>query len=242
MYRNNYLTGRRPFLVISVFVLVILISGIPGKTHPKKDTGSEDWKLHKTQAFNIYYSGDDQPLAEKAGDILEEEFDKITELLGFMPSRKSDIYLVPEGKPEELKIRKSIKYGIIIDYSDNFKNALIREFTGIVLYEMYGKKGMRALDPWFYKGIIAYVSDTDSTWDQMDQQYLAPEVLESLEGKEAMEVGKYIWKYLVKMNGESVVAYVLNSARILEDEIPSVEQVTGVPFEHLLNSCKKYYF
>ena len=241
MWWNIYVFNRVSSIIFGLVIFLIANSGLAVTIHKKKYKGSEDWKVHTTRAFNIYYAGDDQSLAEKAGDILEEEFDKITEFLGFIPSRESDIYLVPEENPDDLKIPKSLKYGSVKDSSGNLRKALIREFTGVVIHEMYGKKGIRQLDPWFYKGIIAYVVDKDSVWDRMDQKYLDQDVLKSLDKDEAMEVGKYIWKYLVKMNGEDIVAYVLNSARLLEDEIP-VEQITGVSFENLLNGCKKYYF
>ena len=52
-----------------------------------------DWYYYSTDNFDIHYYNNGQEYAELALEYLEEEFDNITDILGYPPYNKTKIFL-----------------------------------------------------------------------------------------------------------------------------------------------------
>ena len=114
-----------------------------------------EWKILKTNNFEIYHHGAGTPLATLAAQYAESEFDRITEALGYTPYNRIKIFLY--NSPQEL-LQSNMGMANSSDLSEtelnlakarleiaftgdqiSFRKQLIKEISRLGVYDMlYG--------------------------------------------------------------------------------------------------------
>lgn len=229
-----------------------------------------DWKVLKTNNFEIYHYENGTPLATLAAQYAESEIDRITEVLGYTLYNRIKIFLY--NSPQEL-LQSNMGMANSSDLSEtelnlaksrleiaftgdqvSFKKQLIREVSRLVVYDMlYGgslKDALQSsllltLPDWFMSGISAYIADGWST--ELDD-YMRDAIINRqmkkpslLTGTEATIVGQSIWNYIAERYGKDNISNILNLTRIIRTEQTSVASTLGVSFTKFLKDWRDFY-
>lgn len=111
-----------------------------------------DWKYLSSQNFEVYYFGKNEPLARHALRILDSDFIRISNVLGYSPFEKTKVFLYPSTEElfqsnsgvslssvAEIKEENYSKFKIEIAFQDNlieFKKKLIKEVVKVYVHDM----------------------------------------------------------------------------------------------------------
>ncbi len=229
-----------------------------------------DWKTIKSNnfEFNFYRGGED--LAKKAAKKAEEEYEKVTETLGYTPFSvmKVFVYNSPEDQkqsnigntaPQDLDggILNLSKARVQLSYQKNdslFYNQLIKEIANLFVYDMlYGGSLKEAVQSqlllmvpdWYISGISAYIAEADNSAKY--EQFKAViaqnknQRLSQLRGKDAELVGQSIWHYIAIKYGKDNISNILNLTRIIRNEQSSITSTLGLSFSKFQKEWQAFY-
>lgn len=228
------------------------------------------WKFFTSQNFEVYYFGKNEALARNTIQILESEFPRITDILGYSPFNKIKLFVYPSHQDwiqsntgisldnaEEAKAENYAKFKVEIAFQNNtseYKKELIREVTKVYVNDMlFGGSIKDALQnslllsvpEWFSEGIAAYVAEGDSPeMNQFMYQVVVNNRVRKpnlAQGKESIWLGHSIWAYLVKTYGKQPVSNILNLTRIIRNEQSSISSTIKKPFSKFLREWFEYY-
>lgn len=259
-------------------LLVLFFSDFSGYAQQARETFGRnriqykqfDWKYLSTENFDVHYYGDRKKVAQEAGQFLESEFDRITDLIGFYPYQKTKVFLYNSvtdlqqsnvglnhtqfntgGETEFIKPYVEIahpgnleqfKEELILKTSDLFVNEMM---FGGSLKDMFQNSVLLNLPDWFIDGTSQYVAKGWSAEmdDYVRQLVKSKKVNRALKltGKEAAYVGQSIWNFIVEKYGKSSINSILNYTRIIRNEEKSVLITLGVPFKTLMTQWKEFY-
>lgn len=229
-----------------------------------------EWKILKTNNFEIYHYGAGTPLATLAAQYAESEFDRITEVLGYTPYNRIKIFLY--NSPQEL-LQSNMGMANSTDLSEtelnlaksrleiafsgdqvSFRKQLIKEISRLFVYDMlYGgslKDALQSslllsLPDWFMSGIAAYIAEG---WSPELDDYMRDAIVHRqmkkpslLTGPEATLVGQSIWNYIAERYGKDNISNILNLTRIIRTEQTSVASTLGVSFTRFLKDWRDFY-
>lgn len=229
-----------------------------------------EWKILKTNNFEIYHHGAGTPLATLAAQYAESEFDRITEALGYTPYNRIKIFLY--NSPQEL-LQSNMGMANSSDLSEtelnlakarleiaftgdqiSFRKQLIKEISRLFVYDMlYGgslKDALQSslllsLPDWFMSGIAAYIAEG---WSPELDDYMRDAIVHRqmkkpslLTGPEATLVGQSIWNYIAERYGKDNISNILNLTRIIRTEQTSVSSTLGVSFSRFLKEWRDFY-
>ncbi|WP_428657069.1 hypothetical protein [Runella sp.] len=229
-----------------------------------------EWKILKTNNFEIYHYGAGTPLATLAAQYAESEFDRITEALGYTPYNRIKIFLY--NSPQEL-LQSNMGMANSSDLSEtelnlakarleiaftgdqiSFRKQLIKEISRLFVYDMlYGgslKDALQSslllsLPDWFMSGIAAYIAEG---WSPELDDYMRDAIVHRqmkkpslLTGPEATLVGQSIWNYIAERYGKDNISNILNLTRIIRTEQTSVASTLGVSFSRFLKEWRDFY-
>jgi Tol biopolymer transport system component len=229
-----------------------------------------EWKILKTNNFEIYHYGAGTPLATLAAQYAESEFDRITEVLGYTPYNRIKIFLY--NSPQEL-LQSNMGMANSTDLSEtelnlaksrleiafsgdqvSFRKQLIKEISRLFVYDMlYGgslKDALQSslllsLPDWFMSGIAAYIAEG---WSPELDDYMRDAIVHHqmkkpslLTGAEATLVGQSIWNYIAERYGKDNISNILNLTRIIRTEQTSVASTLGVSFTRFLKEWRDFY-
>lgn len=200
----------------------------------------QTWSVYETQGFSIYHQTEDSSLAHEAGEILESEFNRVTDLLGYIPARKTIIYLITDNSSDLRVPRPDANHAVKVE-PGKLKEDLLFTWTGILLEEMFGSRTIKKFPDWYSKGIMAYLAGMEIQKNKIEPSFFDPQNLPKLDMNKSLITGELIWEYLVKTNGKGIIAPILNISRINKGTNDAIEEVTDLSFENLLNACAKYY-
>jgi hypothetical protein len=228
------------------------------------------WKSIKSSNFEfIFYKGG-EVAARKGLKMAEDEYGRITSVLGYTPLNTIKIYIynnqkdlyrsnlglnsVADSKGGTVDLNRS---HIQLPFSKDeavFKKDLIRYIARLCVYDMlYGgsvrdpmaSSILNELPEWFTKGVSIYVAESWSPEkNQAIMSYLSEEKIKrisQLRGNDATIVGESIWNYISVRYGNDNVANVLNLTRIIRNEYKSISSTLGTPYNQFLKDWKDYY-
>ncbi len=229
-----------------------------------------DWKYYSSVNFDVYYYGKGGKTARKATEYLEEEFERITDIVGYSPYFKAKIFIynsVAEMQQSNAGVNKaSHRVGGQTDFVKTYvevanpgstiglKEELVIGLSGLILKDMlfggslsdmWQNTYLMSLPDWFVKGAIAYLA---KGWDvDMDDRVRnlmsngAVNKLNKLSPSEAVFAGQSMWNFLVQKYGKNNVNQILNLVRMLRSEEKSISFTLGVPFKQIVLEWQEYY-
>lgn len=228
------------------------------------------WYFYSSNNFEVYYYDRGGANAKMAIEYLEAEFDKLTQMIGYVAYTKPRIYIY--NSPEEglqsnlnLNSQKYTEDGqtrftrLIAEVSykgrvDQFKADIIYATSKVIIREMlYGASVADAFQAnlvndfpaWYIDGAALYLAKGWSReMDDFIRQYLRdnknPKIL-NLTGIEAGLVGQSIWNYISEKYGRRYVSSILNLSRINRNEENSIANTIGVNAKVFFEDWKNYY-
>jgi Tol biopolymer transport system component len=229
-----------------------------------------EWKYYRSENFDIYFYDQGGKVARKSIDFLEEEFEKVTDLIGYLPYAKTKIFLyssVADLQQSNIGLRdakydiggetKFVKSHIEVANTgtmDELKQSLVLRFTQLLindmlfggsLKDMFQNTYLLNLPDWFVEGISQYVA---KGWDEEMDDYARELVasrdvkkLRAFTGDDAKIIGHSIWNFIAEKYGRSNISNVLNYTRIMRNEEKSITVTVGVGFKQLISEWQEYY-
>lgn len=229
-----------------------------------------DWRYYSSENFDVYYYDGGQDLARISAEYLEEEFDRMTDLLGYAPYYKTKIFLYNSeidlqqsnvgvneekytigGQTDFVKSHVEIAYpGTMIEFKDqlvlNISKMLINEMMfGGSLADMFQNAYLLNLPDWFMDGAAEYIANGwDIELDDFVRDFFSDQKIRKLSkytGDEATEIGHSIWNFIAENYGKSNISNILNLTRIIRNEEKSIANTLGMPFRQFLVEWQTYY-
>lgn len=262
--------------VFSIFLSSISFAqryyGVSGEEFGKSKIQKKrfDWKTIRSNnfEFNFYRGGED--LARKAAKKAEEDYEKITETLGYTPFSVMKVYIynsVEDQKQSNIGNTAPIdldggilnlsKARIQLPYQKNdslFYNHLIKEIANLFVYDMlYGGSLKEAVQSqlllmvpdWYINGISSYIAESDNStkYDQFKSVIAKTQnsKLSNLQGKDAEIVGQSIWHYIATKYGKDNISNILNLTRIIRNEQSSITSTLGLSFSKFQREWRAFY-
>ncbi|MFW5760182.1 MAG: translocation protein TolB, partial [Cyclobacteriaceae bacterium] len=229
-----------------------------------------EWRYYSSENFDVYFYDGGQWLARLATDYLEEEFNRVTDILGYAPYFKTKIFLYNSnldlqqsnvgvddnnfargGQTEFIKSHVEIAYpGTVIEFKEELllkiSQMLINEMMfGGSLADMFQNQYLLNLPDWFMDGAAAYIAKGyDVTLDDFARDFFNNDNIGKLNkysGEEASLVGQSIWNFVAENYGKSNISNILNLTRIIRNEERSISNTLGLPFRQFIAEWYTYY-
>ena len=229
-----------------------------------------EWKFYSSSNFDVHFNQGGEEYAKLAIEYLEEEFDRITDLLGYSPYAKTKIYVYNSvsdlqqsnvglrdktfdigGQTNFLKLFVEIGYpGTISEFKSNLIYEVTRLYVNDMLFggtlaEMFQSSYLLSLPEWFIDGVARYVA---YGWDIEVDDYVRDVVrttpekrLFKLKVKDNGLIGQSIWNYVAEKYGKSNISNILNFTRIVRNEERSLSSTLGVPYKQFLLDWQNFY-
>lgn len=229
-----------------------------------------DWKYYSTTNFDVYYYGRSDRTARDVAVFLEDEFDRITEVIGHNPYFKAKVFLynsVNDLQQSNIGVNKSsYRVGGQTNFTKTFvevanpgsieglKVELMSQISKLVLEDMvfggslsdmWQNTYLMNLPDWFVSGASEYLA---KGWDiEMDDKIRdlmssgRVNKLSNLTGEQAVIAGQSLWNYIVENYGRSNLNQILNLVRVTRNEERSISFTLGVPYKQVLLEWQQYY-
>jgi hypothetical protein len=229
-----------------------------------------EWYLYSSNNFEVYYYDRGGANAKLAIEFIEEEFDRLTQMIGYVAYTKPKIYLYnsPEEQlqsnlnlnKEQFTIDGQTNFSRLIaevSYKgqvDLFKEDLLYATSKVIIEEMlYGSTGVDAFQSnlvnsfpdWYVDGIALYLA---KGWSREMDDYIRHYFQSNEEQKilklrkhEAGLVGQSIWNYIAERYGRRYISSILNLSRINRNEENSIANTVGLNYKSFTQEWKKYY-
>jgi WD40 repeat protein len=229
-----------------------------------------DWMYLSSDNFDVYYYDGGLVTARQAIDFLEEEFDRMTDIIGYPPYTKTKVFLYNSpsdhlqsnvglsdpifsvgGETRFVKATVEVAHpgtieGLKEELLYRVAQMMINEMMfGGNLKDMFQSAVLMSIPHWFTEGAALYVG---KGWSREMDDYMRDYVtrrkvkkLNFLEDEEAQLVGQSIWNFIAERYGRSSISNVLNYTRIIRNEEKSVAVTLGVSFDRLISEWRLYY-
>jgi Tol biopolymer transport system component len=228
------------------------------------------WYVYSSNNFEVFYYDRGGANAKLAIEFIEAEFDRLTQMIGYVAYTKPKIYIY--NSPEEL-LQSNLNLNkeeytvdgqtnfsrLIAEVSykgqvDLFKEDLLYATSKVIIEEMlYGSSGLDAFQSnlvnsfpdWYVDGIALYLS---KGWSREMDDYIRhyfqdenEEKILKLKKYEAGLVGQSIWNFLSEKYGRRYISSILNLSRINRNEENSIANTLGINYKSFEEEWKKYY-
>tara|TARA_R110002012_G_scaffold296032_2_gene492962 strand:- start:4643 stop:7900 length:3258 start_codon:yes stop_codon:yes gene_type:complete len=230
-----------------------------------------EWKYYSTPHFDIYYYYGGQKLAKQLAENIEEDFLRITDIMGYAPYSKTKIFLfnsnldynqsnvgLNEAQFDISGQTNFLKTHIELAFSGSyqeFKDELIYKvsklyvkdmlFGGGLVSEVFQSNALFTVPDWFISGIAAYIAyGWSAEMDDFVRNFLvdhSAKQIDKLEGKEAELAGQSIWNFISEKYGRINISNTLNLTRIIRNEEKSITNTLGIPFKAFLSEYRYFY-
>ena len=229
-----------------------------------------DWYFYSTNNFEVYYYPGGQEYAKEALTFLEDEFIKLTDILGYAPYTKTKIFIYNSvqdlqqsnmgiggdvftigGKTDFVKLQVELAYP---GEAQAFKDEMIFQLSRIMindmmfggsLAEIFQNSYLLSLPEWFIDGAARYLSyGWNQEMDDYIRDYLSRKNVNKLvkiQNEESAIIGQSIWNYIAIKYGQSNISNVLNLTRIIRNEENSISSTLGISFKNFLADWQNYY-
>lgn len=229
-----------------------------------------DWQYYSTDNFDVLYYAEGHEYAKLALNYLLDEFDKITDLIGYPPYAKTKIFIYNSttdlqqsnvgidgasftiaGQTNFVKLQVELAYpGSVAEFKKelDFKIAqlLIHDMMfGGSLVEMFQSAYLLNLPAWFVDGAANYMAyGWDVEMDDFMRDFLAGKKVKKLskyDRDRAAIIGQSIWNFIAVKYGKSNISSVLNLTRIIRNAENSIASSLGIPFKQFKYEWLEYY-
>lgn len=229
-----------------------------------------DWRYLSSDNFDIYYYYGGEDIAKQGAEFLEDEFERITDILGYSPYTKTRIFLYNSsgdlmqsnvgvnenyytvgGQTDFVKPQVEIAYpGQMTSFKDElvFKisQMLINDMMfGGSLSDMFQSSYLLTLPEWYINGAASYIAYGWSVkLDDFIRDYFdheKPGKLNKYTGYEARMIGHSVWNFIAEKYGKSNIANILNLTRIIRNEEKSISNTLGLSFKNFIDEWLNYY-
>ncbi|WMN12667.1 hypothetical protein QYS49_34260 [Marivirga salinae] len=230
-----------------------------------------DWKYYSTPHFDIYYYYGGQKLAKQVTENIEEEFLRITDIMGYAPFDKTKIFIFNSnldlnqsnvglneaqfnisGQTNFLKTHIELAFGG--SYSE-FNEEMIYKISKLyakdmlfgsgIVSEVFQSNSLFTVPDWFIDGVAAYIAyGWNAEMDDFIRSFLIRNQahnIDKLEGKEAELAGQSVWNFISEKYGRINISNTLNLTRIIRNEEKSITNTLGIPFKAFLNEYRYFY-
>ncbi|MEX2335907.1 MAG: translocation protein TolB [Fulvivirga sp.] len=262
---------------VSTFLLLIMLSGVTMAQRAMEKFGRNriqyeqfNWQFLSSDNFDVYFYDGGDKIAKQVTDYLEEEFDKVTDIIGYPPYSKTKLFLynsVSDMQQSNVGIHdrsftaggetQFVKPYIEVANPGNI-NALKEELLykvsslmvnemmfGGSLKDMFQSSVLLNLPEWFINGASFYVS---KGWSIEMDDYIRefvhtknPDKLNKLTGREAALAGQSVWNFIAEKYGRSNISNILNYTRIIRNEEKSIAITLGIPFSRVMDEWQSFY-
>ena len=229
-----------------------------------------NWRYLSSDNFDIYFYDGGDKIAKEVTEYLEEEFDRVTDIIGYPPYSKTKIFLYnsvsdlqqsnvgindvafnPGGETNFVKSYievanpgniKELKDELLYKVSSLMVNEMM---FGGSLKDMFQNAVLLNLPEWFINGASLYVA---KGWSIEMDDYVRelvdkkhPKKLNKLAGKEAALAGQSVWNFIAEKYGRSNISNILNYTRIIRNEEKSIAITLGVSFDQVMYEWLNFY-
>lgn len=262
---------KRLIAVIWMFLVVCAASAQSSQVNFGKNRvqyKSFDWKYISTEHFHIYYYQEGANLAFNVARIAEEDYSRISKIVGYYPFRKINlmVYNSPGdlrqsnigiqerafigGETRLIKSKKELAFAgnyaaFNRDIGETVADMLINSMLfGGSLKDVVQSSYLLHIPAWFVEGAAAYIGHG---WSAEMDDVVRDLVIKNnfdprrLIGNDAKIIGQSIWNYIAITYGESTISSVLNLSRITHSEQTSIESAVGLPYKDFIEGWENYY-
>lgn len=271
----------RKYLTVFIFILSVLKPGSGEDVFAQNadvkfgknriQYKSFNWSFLSSENFDVYFYEGGRPAARESITFLEEEFDRITDLIGYPPYTKIKIFLYnnvadmqqsnvglneviysPGGETKFVKEHVEVAHPGTLS---ELRKELVEKVTDILinemmyggsLSEMFQSAILLHLPEWFINGVSSYVAhgwsqEMDTYTRDFIQNNKKAQKVGRLTGDEATIIGHSIWNYIVEKYGRNNISNILNYTRITRNEERSINVTLGITFKKLLEDWQLFY-
>jgi hypothetical protein len=230
-----------------------------------------DWVYYSTNHFDVFYYAEGGKYAKEAIDFLEDEFKRLTDVLGYAPYSKTKIIIynsVTDLQQSNIGIDDAVfTIGGEMSFSKlqiemahpgvahQFKEQLVYKLSKVLINDMLFGGNFREviqssyllkLPDWFIEGAARYLAfGWDVTMDDFMRDYLtskrAKKAEKKIEGEQAGLLGQAIWNYIAIQYGNSNISNILNLTRIMHKEDVSISNALGVGYKQFSGNWRAFY-
>ncbi|MGY6523664.1 MAG: biopolymer transporter Tol [Mongoliitalea sp.] len=229
-----------------------------------------EWYLYSSNNFEVYYFDGGMNNARMAIDFLESEFDRLTQMIGYVAYTKPKVFIY--NSPEEL-LQSNLnlnKDEYTIDGQtyfsrligevafegtwEKFKKDLLFTTSKIIIEEMlYGSTIVDAFQSnlinsfpdWYIEGAARYIGyGWSRDMDDFVRHYFKENKnikLHRLQEKEAALVGQSVWNFIVEKYGRRYISSILNLSRINRNEENSIANTIGLNYKSFQEQWRQFY-
>ncbi|NJN42270.1 MAG: hypothetical protein HC811_08675 [Flammeovirgaceae bacterium] len=267
---------RRQYIFIT-FLFLIVSPSLLYSQHAYESFGKNriqyktfDWQYLSSENFDLYYYDARRKVATETIQFLEEEFDRITDMIGYPPYMKTKVFLYNSisdlqqsniglnrdhvnNEGETLFVKPYVEVahpGNLADFKEELllklSTLLVNEMMfGGSLKDMFQNAVLLNLPEWFVYGASRYVAKGwDGEMDDFIRQLARSRKFSKalrMTGPNAALVGQSLWNYIVEKYGRSSISNILNYTRVIRNEQRSIMITLGVNFKTLVNDWQMYY-
>ena len=229
-----------------------------------------NWLFYTTSHFDVYYYDEGGKYAKEAIDYLEDEFNRLTDVLGYAPSAKTKIVIYNSyndlqqsnigidgsvftigGETEFIKLQLEIANpGTVQVFKEELIYLLSRTLINDMLFggslkEVFQSSHLLKLPEWFIDGAAKYLAfGWDIKMDDFIRDYLDAKHIKKekkIQGNQAGTLGQAIWNYIAIKYGASNISNILNLTRIMHKEDVSISNTLGISYRQFSKNWKNYY-
>jgi Tol biopolymer transport system component len=229
-----------------------------------------DWRYLSSENFDIYFYDGGSEIARQASKYLEEEFERITDLLGYAPYTKTRIFLynsISDLQQSNVGVNKNnfsvggetnfVKPQVEIAYPglmSEFKQELVYKISQMLvkdmmfggsLGDMFQSSYLLTLPEWYIDGAASYLA---YGWnigldDYMRDHFIngKPKKLNKYLGDDARLIGQSVWNFIAERYGRTNIANILNLTRIIRKEDKSISNTLGISFKDFIEEWLTFY-
>lgn len=207
-----------------------------------------EWKYYSTPHFDVYYYYGGQKLAKQVAENIEEEFLRITDIMGYAPFDKTKIFIFNSnldlnqsnvglneaqfsisGQTNFLKTHIELAFeGSYNEFNEELiykiSKLYVKDmlFGGGIVSEVFQSNSLFTVPDWFVDGVAAYIAyGWSAEMDDFIRSFLIrnqADNIDKLDGKEAQLAGQSIWNFISEKYGRINISNTLNLTRIIRNE------------------------
>ncbi|UII33539.1 translocation protein TolB [Fulvivirga ulvae] len=229
-----------------------------------------DWRYLSSDNFDVYFYKGGDKIAKEVTEYLEEEFERVTDIIGYPPYSKTKLFLynsISDLQQSNIGINdhavsaggetQFVKSHIEIANPGNIdalKEELLYKVSSLMVNEMmfggslkdmFQSSVLLNLPEWFINGASLYVS---KGWSIEMDDYARelvntrhPRKFGKLTGNEAALAGQSLWNFIAEKYGKSNISNILNYTRIIRNEEKSIAITLGVSFDQVMYEWQNFY-
>ncbi len=229
-----------------------------------------DWQYYSSSNFDVYFYEGGKESAKDIIPYIEDQFERITEIIGHSPYFKTKIFLynsITDLQQSNVGVSDRVfTVGGQTNFSKSyveiantgtitsFKEELVLKISKLIVNEMmYGgsfsdswqNSFLLNLPEWFIDGVALYLARGWSIeMDDYMRDYMSYGKIKKLSkysGEDAAFVGQSIWNFIVEKYGRSNIQNILQLTRITRNEEKSITHTLGVNFKQITLEWASFY-